>query len=303
MKIFNFGSLNIDHVYAVERFVQPGETIASLEYQRFCGGKGGNQSVALAYAGAHVCHVGRVGADGEWLKERLAESGVDVSHIATGSEPTGHAIIQVSRQGENSIIVFGGANRTLREADVDLVLEAAATSDYVLTQNETNCVDILLDEAWKKGLFTVFNPAPITASVRGYPLDKVNLFILNETEGKSLTGKSTPDDILAALLQRYPHSGVVLTLGSRGAQYRDKEMAISVPAEKVESVDPTAAGDTFIGYFLAELSKGSAIEYCLKLACKASAICVQIPGAADSIPKRSDVSLSVIRHRREGSIL
>ena len=289
MKIFNFGSLNIDHVYAVEGFVQPGETIASLEYQRFCGGKGGNQSVALAYAGAHVCHVGRVGADGEWLKNRLAESGVDVSHIATGSEPTGHAIIQVDREGENSIIVFGGANRTLSEADVDLVLGAAEMSDYVLTQNETNCVDILLDKAWEQELFTVFNPAPITASVRGYPLDKVNLFILNETEGKSLTGKSAPDEILAALLQRYPHSGVVLTLGSRGAQYRDKEMAISVPAENVEVVDTTAAGDTFIGYFLAELSKGSEIEYCLKLACKASAICVQRLGAADSIPKRKDV--------------
>lgn len=289
MKIFNFGSLNIDHVYSVGKFVQPGETIASLEYQQFCGGKGCNQSFALAYAGADVTHVGRIGSDGAWLKTRLAESGADVSLISAGSDPTGHAIIQVSRDGENSIIIFGGANQALSEVDVENVLKKAEAGDFVLTQNETSCVDILLNKTGKKGLFIIFNPAPITESVRDYPLDKVNLFILNESEGKSLTEKSAPDEILDTMLRRYPNSGVVLTLGERGARYRDKKLDISVPAEKVDAIDTTAAGDTFIGYFLAELGKGSKIEYCLRLACKASAICVQRAGATDSIPKRNEV--------------
>ena len=295
MNFYNFGSLNIDHVYSVEKFVQPGETIASLGYQQFLGGKGCNQSVALAYAGANVTHVGRIGIKGAWLKDQLSESGVDVSLISTGPEPTGHAIIQVSKLGENSIIVFGGANQTLGEADVDNILKAAEPGDCVLTQNETSCIELLLNRAREKRLFTVFNPAPFTESVQKYPLDKVDLLVINETEGNGLTEKSAPDEILAALLQRYPDSRIVLTLGNKGARYLDKEIEISVPAVKVDDVvDTTAAGDTFIGYFLAEFSKGSNIEYCLKLACKASAICVRRTGAVDSIPKRKEVLASAI---------
>jgi ribokinase len=290
MRIFNFGSLNIDHVYSVERFVRPGETIPSLSYRRYSGGKGGNQSIALAHAGASVTHMGRIGADGTWVRDRLKDSGVDVSLITTGSEPTGHAIIQVSQQGENAIVIYGGANQTLSEADVDSILMAAETGDYVLTQNETSCVGVLLKRAREKGLFTVFNPAPVTESVRSYPLDKVKLFILNETEGRGLTEMSTPNGILDALVQRYPEARVVLTLGDRGARYRDQEIDVSVPAEKVETVDTTAAGDTFIGYFLAEFSTGGDIERCLRMACRASAVCVQRAGAADSIPERYEVT-------------
>jgi ribokinase len=289
MKIFNFGSLNIDHVYSVERFVQPAETIACSTYQRFCGGKGGNQSIALAYAGASVIHVGRIGTDGTNVRDRLAKSGVDISLITAGTEPTGHAIIQVIPQGENAIVIYGGANQALSEADVDRLLKAAEPGDYLLTQNETSCVDLLLRKAWEEGLFTVFNPAPMTDAVRAYPLDKVSLFILNETEGRRLTEKSTPDGILDALVGRYPQASFVLTLGEKGARYRRQDVDIRVPAEKVVPIDTTAAGDTFIGYFLAEFSTGADVEYCLRLACKASAICVQRPGAADSIPKRSEM--------------
>jgi ribokinase len=289
VRVFNFGSLNIDHVYSVDRFVQPGETIASSFYQRFCGGKGGNQSIALAYAGAAVTHVGRIGADGTWVRDRLAESGVDVSLIATGTEPTGHAVIQVSREGENAIVIYGGANQALGQVDVHSILKAAKPGDLVLTQNETSCVDLLLGKAGEHGLFTVFNPAPMTDSVKEYPLKNVDLLILNETEGRYLTGTPEPDEMLHVLLRRYPSSRIVLTLGSRGARYGDKEIDVSVPAENVEAVDTTAAGDTFIGYFLAKFSTGADVESCLRLACKASAICVQRAGAADSIPRLAEL--------------
>jgi len=229
------------------------------------------------------------------LKDLLEESGVDVSLISTGSEPTGHAIIQVNQSGENSIVIFGGANKALSEKDIDDALKIATPGDFILMQNETNCVAILLERAWRKGLFTVFNPAPMTGAVRNYPLDKVKLLIVNETEGKSLTGESAPADILASLLERYPHLRIVITLGSKGARYRDNKTEISIPAETIDRiVDTTAAGDTFIGYFLAELSRGSEIEDCLKMACRASAICIQKAGAADSIPKLNDVKHTIL---------
>lgn len=289
MKIFNFGSLNIDHVYAVEHFVQPGETVTSLDYRQFVGGKGLNQSVALAHAGADVVHVGRIGAEGLWLKERLEKSEADTSLIKIGKEPTGHAIIQVDQTGENSIIIHGGANQTLDKTDVEKILQISQPGDFVLTQNETSCVEHLLEKAAEKNLFTVFNPAPFTSRVNDYPLETVRMLIVNETEGAGITGHSEPAKILESLLGRFPNSKVVLTLGSKGVKFRDSGTDLSVPAETVKAIDTTGAGDTFIGYFLAEFMNGAKIESALRLACRASAICVQRKGAADSIPSRSEL--------------
>ena len=112
MKIINFGSINIDHVYCVENFVRPGETLKSESYTLFCGGKGANQSISLAHAKAEVLHVGKIGQDGVWLKEKLQKSGVDTSQIKTVDTPTGHAVIQVNKEGENVMIIHGGANQT-----------------------------------------------------------------------------------------------------------------------------------------------------------------------------------------------
>jgi ribokinase len=111
MRIVNFGSLNIDHVHMVENFVRPGETIICKEYQKFCGGKGLNQSIALANAGAHVFHAGKIGADGILLKNLLESRGVDTSFVEVVEEPTGHAMIQVNKEGENSIIVYGKSRK------------------------------------------------------------------------------------------------------------------------------------------------------------------------------------------------
>ena len=123
MKIINFGSINIDHVYGVEHFVRPGETLESESYALFSGGKGANQSIALARAGAEVIHAGKVGADGAWLKTKLQESGVDVSLVEMVDLPTGHAVIQVNSEGENAIIIHGGANRSVSKANIKKVLD------------------------------------------------------------------------------------------------------------------------------------------------------------------------------------
>ena len=118
--ILNFGSCNIDHVYTVEAFVSPGETLSSGTYQTFPGGKGLNQSVAIVQAGGACSHVGRIGQDGEWLKDMLHSLGINTDFLTVSTEPTGHAIIQVNQDGENAIITHGGANHTITQSEIDL---------------------------------------------------------------------------------------------------------------------------------------------------------------------------------------
>lgn len=282
MKIINLGSINIDHVYSVDHFVRPGETLESVGYSIFSGGKGANQSIALARAGATVMHAGRVGPEGAWLKEQLAESGVDTELVRVVDAPTGHAVIQVNPEGENAIIIHGGANRTFKKSDIDRVFERAETGDILLLQNETNAIAEVLERAER--LTVVFNPAPMDDALKHYPLEKVAIFIVNQVEGEALSGESEPEAILNALQTLYPKSRSVLTLGKAGVIYADGSERIRVAARQVEAVDTTGAGDTFIGYFLAELARGSDIKRALEQGVRAAAICVTRKGAAASIP-------------------
>ena len=289
MKIINFGSLNIDHVYSVDHFVRPGETLNSERYEVFMGGKGSNQSIALAYAGAGVCHAGKLGRDGAWLKERLQQSGVDTTFVELTDGPSGHAIIQVNKDGENAILLFGGSNRTITKVDAVRVLGHFSRGDYLLLQNEISAMPDIMKEAARMGLRLFFNPAPMHRDVLDYPLDLVDGFIVNEIEGGELSGETVPDRVLAAMQRRFPRAMTVLTLGAEGVLCAQNGRTVRVPAVKVKAVDTTAAGDTFIGYFLAELMRGAKTQAALELACRAAAICVTRPGAADSIPRRQDV--------------
>jgi len=284
MKIINFGSLNIDHVYQVEHFVQPGETIASSGYQIHCGGKGLNQSIALARAGANVYHAGKIGREGEHLLTKLSEAGVDTSLITTGEAPTGHAIIQVSPEGENSIIVEGGANRTITSSDVDRVLSTISDNDWFLLQNEISAINLILEATRNRPYPVIFNPAPMTPDIQHLPLELVDILVINEVEGVNLTNEQQPSAILDSLLNKYPAMKIILTSGKFGATYVDKNQRIHQEGFKVEAVDTTAAGDTFIGFFIASLSSGLQVNEALRIGCRASSICVTRPGAADSIP-------------------
>jgi ribokinase len=290
MTILNFGSVNIDHVYRVAHLVRPGETIASSDYRQFSGGKGFNQSVALARAGASVCHAGRIGGDGVWLREQLLADGADVQFLQIIDGPSGHAIIQVDAGGENSIILFGGANRTFTPEDARRILDNFGAGDWLLLQNEISAMPEILRLAGERGLRVVFNPAPMGAAVLDYPLDGVSIFVLNEVEGEAFTGANEAEAILAGMRSRFPDATVVLTLGAKGVIYDDGSQRIAVPARKVEVVDTTAAGDTFIGYFLAGLSAGDDPQIALETATRAAAICVTRPGAAPSIPRRGEVN-------------
>ena len=290
MKIINFGSLNIDRVYQVDHLVRPGETITSLDYKEFAGGKGLNQSIALARAGGTVFHAGKIGSDGTVLTNYLRDNGVDVSLVYEGEDLTGHAIIQVDGQGENAIVLFAGANRSLAEEEVTDVISKAEKGDYLLLQNEINRIEEIIEKGAEKGVHIVFNPAPITPEILSLSLEGVEWLIVNETEGSALSGRTEPSQIVASLLDKYPALSVVLTLGSSGVIYGDAANSYFVEAETVTPVDTTAAGDTFIGYFIADIVKGASIEAALKTASQAAAITVTRPGAAESIPFSSELS-------------
>ena len=184
MKVLNFGSLNIDHVYRVDRFVGPGETLAACSYERFAGGNGFNQSIALARAGAAVEHVGNVGADGDWLIEMLQKAGVGVVHTRCVETPTGHAIIQViaggKDGGENSILIHAGANHCLDAEQERLALVGLEPGDMVLLQNEINRLEEVLIGAAERGAHIVLNPSPFDDALPGLQLEHIGTFFLNE---------------------------------------------------------------------------------------------------------------------------
>ena len=289
ISILNFGSLNIDHVYHVASFVRPGETVSSLRYDRIPGGKGLNQSVTLARAGANVFHAGKVGSDGKFLVELLRRDGVNTDWVAENGSVTGHACIQVDENGQNCIVLHGGANREITVDEVHQVLDAFHAGDWLVLQNEISCLPEIVQAAAERELVIVLNPSPITPDLLKMDLSPVSYLLLNETEGKDLTGETQPQKITAALLGRYPNLKIVLTLGGDGALYADAASSVSVPACSVQAVDTTAAGDTFTGYFIAAVSAGEPVREALIRASQAAAIAVSRPGASISIPNKQEL--------------
>ncbi len=291
MRILNWGSVNIDKVYTVEHFAAAGETISARRFDTFCGGKGLNQSIALARAGATVYHAGAVGPDGSALCSMLQEAGVDTRYLKTVKEQSGHAIIQ-NAGGQNCIIVYGGANRQLKERDADAALELFGPGDMLLVQNETACTPYIMRAAKQHAMKIAFNPSPFPTALEEYPLDLVDIFLLNEIEGRALAAVQclTNEEILCALHQKFPYAAIVLTIGEQGALYQDTLQKLYQPALCVKVADTTAAGDTFTGYFLACLAKKLPVKTALNYAVQASGIAVSKKGAAPSIPFWDQVS-------------
>ena len=277
MAIINFGSINIDHVYQVDHFVQPGETLASTHYQQLLGGKGANQSIALAQAGADVRHVGSIHENDATFKQTLIKKGVDCRGVKCSETPSGHAIIQVTPSGENAIVLFGGANQTITADTVNKALLDTSSSDWVLTQNETSSM---------------------SESVKALPLDCIDLLIVNETEAAALTDKEALDDILNVFKEQWSHCEVIITLGKAGVMMLRGSDTIEVEAFSVDAVDTTAAGDTFIGYFLSAYSTHTDAKRALIRGCAASAIAVTREGAAQSIPTQKEVDRFLAKHTK-----
>lgn len=291
MRIYNLGSLNIDYVYRVSHFVTAGETLPSEDLQIFPGGKGLNQSIALARAGAQVIHGVAVGDNGEFLLETLAASQVDVSRIRRVSGSCGHAIIQVDRSGQNSILLFAGTNHSIDRAYIESFLFDAEKDDVLLLQNEISGLDVIFEIAHKKQMQIAFNPSPYHESLKLLPLSYIKWWFCNEIEGAAFLGKDEPEEIAEAFLRRFPNSNLILTLGKEGSVFVNADTYIRQPVYQVPVVDTTAAGDTFTGYFIAAITKGKSAAFALDVASKAAAITVSRQGASVSIPTRNEVAL------------
>lgn len=299
MKLYNFGSLNVDYVYRVPHFLQPGETLSSQSRTVFPGGKGLNQSVAAARAGAQVVHGGAVGQGAEFLPEILESAGVQTDRLLRLDEPCGHTVIQVDPAGQNCILLFPGTNHSLTKEYLENYLSDAAPGDILLLQNETNCLKEALQLAEEKQLQAAFNPSPFTDELRHLPLSAVKWWFCNEIEAEVFFGSSDPATVREHFLSQYPQSTLVLTLGEHGSVLISKDETVTQPIFPVQAVDTTAAGDTFTGYFLAAVMAGKSSKEALRMASMAAAIAVSRAGAAVSIPNLEEVEDGLTRNENE----
>ena len=293
MRILNFGSLNLDYVYQVDHFVMPGETLSAGARAVKLGGKGLNQSVALARAGANVSHAGCIGAGGEALREKLEREGADTSKLMPVDEMQGHTVIQVNPDGENCILLYGGSNQCVSAAQIADTLSGFAAGDWLMLQNEINRLPEIVDAAYEKGMVIALNPSPYDAKLDAVDFGKLSWLLVNEVEAGQISGSDDPEAAWSWLHSRYPKLSVLITLGSAGSMaWRVDGGAVETARQeafRVKAVDTTAAGDTFTGYFIAGLMAGVPLQDCMRRASRASSISVTRPGAADSIPRLAEV--------------
>ncbi len=292
--ILNIGSCCIDHVYHVNDFVRPGETLACDQYEVHPGGKGLNQSVAIAKAGGKVRHAGSIGKDGAWLRVTLEDAGVDTSLLQIIEGATGHANIQVNASGENAIVLYGGTNRAISDQAIKDWISSCRADDFLVLQNEISGLPVAMESAAARGLRTIFNAAPITRDVSQLPLKTLDMLIINEVEGEALAGCSSPADILQTLSAQLPETNIVLTLGADGVRFKGPAGSFEAMAPRVTAFDTTGAGDTFTGYLVANYANGLSVEDSLNKACRAAAISVTRRGAASSIPERKEVESAAL---------
>ena len=293
MKVLNFGSLNLDYVYRVEHFVQPGETLSASSQAVNPGGKGLNQSIALARAGAEVYHAGCLGVGGDSLGKLLQENGVNTTYLFSTDELQGNAVIQVDQSGQNCILLFGGSNQCITSGQVDKTLSVFSAGDYLVLQNEVNDLPMIVEKAWERGMKIVLNPSPYNEKLSAVDFGKLSWLLVNEVEAAQLSGSEDPEEAWRVLHEAYPHLSVLITLGSAGSvAYRVENGEVETARQeafRVRAVDTTAAGDTFTGFFIGALLEDKPLQECMRRASMASALGVTRPGAAGSIPTRDEV--------------
>lgn len=285
MTVYSLGSINVDLFFRVPHLPVAGETLPAISHEVGLGGKGANQSVAVAKAGSRVCHIGMIGADNPWVRGRLEAFGVDVEHISSAEGPTGQAIIMVDEAGENTIVTYAGVNYAQSLPGIEKALAGAGAGDIFLFQNEVSLKLEAAKLARKQGLILVYSAAPFQASVVRDLLPFIDLLVLNEIEAKQLS------DFLGLTIAEIPVPSLLVTSGAEGAVWRDQKTGetLEVPAFPVDPVDTTGAGDCFIGYTVAALEQGLDRAAALKLGAAAAAVHVTRPGTSDAIPSREEV--------------
>lgn len=283
MTIFNLGSINIDKVYRVERLPLAGETLACYEFQVGLGGKGANMSVAAARGGASVVHIGAVGREGKWTVDRLLEYGVSTHKIAFSDEETGHAVIALSDDGENQILLWPGANTKLTQSQLSAGLETISLGDTFVTQNETNAQSFGAEIAKSKGARVIYAAAPFGVEAVKSMIGFCDVLVLNEVEAEQL------EDGLNLRLAELGVADIVVTLGAQGCRHFAGDTVTHYPAFPIDVIDTTGAGDTFTGFLAAGLDRGQPISQAIRLGQKAGALMVNRLGTADVIPDLKEI--------------
>lgn len=297
-KVVVLGSLNLDTTLRVVQMPKPGETISATSKSSSAGGKGANQAVAAVRSGAQTSFIGQVGNDeaGKYMIEILNENNVNTDNISTDEDRgTGSAFILLDESGQNSIMVYGGSNQSMTNQCVDDAGKVLSEADFVISQFETP-QSVTLDaftKAKANGSITILNPAP-ASEILSELLAVTDLIIPNETESASLTGITVNDEAsMVANAKKFKEMGasnLIITVGDKGAFYSTDAEEGFVQAFKVNAVDTTAAGDTFIGALSSQLNKDfSNIKDALTYAQKASSITVQGVGALPSIPTADQI--------------
>lgn len=289
MKALVFGSLNIDKTYRIPHIAGEGETVSAYRMDLYCGGKGLNQAVALSRAGADTWFAGAVGEDGKMLLDMLEENAVNDTYVRQLDGPSGHAVIQVDEQGRNSIFILAGSNGRMTEQQIGETLSGFSRGDMILLQNEINLTDRIAAAAHEKGMTVVYNPSPFDRRAAEVDLETVDYLFVNETEGMALTGGDTPARIIHVLQEKYPRLRIILTVGKDGSCYSGPDGRCVCGIHKVDTVDTTAAGDTFTGFFMQSVMSGKTPAEALRTAAVASGISVSRAGAAPSIPMMAEV--------------
>jgi ribokinase len=298
------GSLNMDLVVRSPRMPQPGETLVGQTFAQVPGGKGGNQAVAAARLGARVSMIGRIGHDGNGaqLKQGLEDEGIDCTGVSTDAAlPTGVALIIVDDASQNSIVIVAGSNGALTPALIAERESTIAEADVVVFQLETPSDTVLaaMQTARRHGRTVVLNPAPVTSPLPAGWLEATDFVIPNEIEAAALSGVTvdTPDAArrAACVLREQGARNVIITLGSQGvfvlAEHDANDGGTHYPARKVNAVDTTAAGDTFVGGFSATLASGGSIDDAVRFGLAAAALSVTRAGAQPSIPHLGEVTV------------
>ena len=292
------GSLNMDLVARAPRLPHPGETLAGRAFAQVAGGKGGNQAVAAARLGAQVSMLGCVGADanGAQLRAGLEVEGIDCAALETGREATGVALIVVDDASQNAIVIVAGSNGEVTPETIARHEAVLAAADVVICQLETPLATVhaALAAARRLGKTVILNPAPATGPLPAEWLPLIDYLIPNELEAATLTGLpvGSPEEAAtaAAVLRAAGARNVLVTLGPRGVQAALEGAApVLYDAPKVEAVDTTAAGDTFIGGFAAQLAEGADVDAAIRFAQRAAALSVTRAGAQPSIPTRAEL--------------
>lgn len=297
-KVTIVGSLNVDTTLRIKRMPLPGETLAAEGKSSAAGGKGANQAVSAARSGAQTAFIGEVGKDnsGQMMLDEMKANGIDVAGIRENDQVgTGTASILLDENGQNSILIYGGANQQLSPTDVEAAKDKITAADFVVAQFETPQAATLraFQLAKANGVTTILNPAP-AQKIDPEVLKLTDLIIPNKTESAELTGVIITDEtsmlISAAKFAQMGVRNLIITVGAKGAFYCTQDGYSFIPAFKVNAVDTTAAGDTFIGALSSQLKPDmSNIEKALVYAQRASSLAVQKMGALPSIPTREQI--------------